>query len=345
MKGFDNTFVRGQSPSYSDSSENVMSATLPIGSMPKNSSTGLISNADQFLQDKFNCVFDSASAYSAATGQPVKYGRNTFAFWSVIVILLILTVGNLMLTLTIMGVLHMGKGINGMELIPEEGLIKFSGSTDLDKVYAKNSGLLEGFADVPVSITGEQGGGVYVRLQRNGQTVNRLLLDAENGIQFKAINSFEMKATEDGPPIFSTHRPHYNMPQGANVLEAKLISSSRIASDLNKPLTMETSSRISFKGSEGIRIDGESVFMKAENLYLNSTQSISMTANEGIYLDMEKIPIVSSELGLRTGSLQYKLCVCMPQGNLFRIAIPRIHNGPKISCAHFSSKHDPCAMS
>ena len=80
-------------------------------------------------------------------------GRNTFAFWTIVWLIFVLTIGNLVLTFTIIGVLHLGKGMEFLELVPEMESIKFFGSTDLDRIYKKD-GIIEGFSDVPMTITG-----------------------------------------------------------------------------------------------------------------------------------------------------------------------------------------------
>lgn len=349
MKTLENTFIRGPSPSYSDevNSENGVSATLPIESLHQMDRDTVKARPSH---DFYNCrsqPLQEQQQHYKGELEFTKQGRNTFAFWTIVVILLVLTVGNLLLTLTIIGVLHLGKGIHGMELIPEEDVVKFYGDTDLDRIFSKNIGQLEGFADEPVSITGENGP-VYVRMHhRNSQMINRMIMD-KNGTQFRGVNSFEIKDPANGNAIFTTHRPHYNIPQGAETLISKTNSASRIVSPIDKSLTITSAdSRIFIKGSQGISIDSENVYMQAENnIQINSTQGgIQIEGgSNGIFLDINKVPIVNSELGLRTGSVQYKLCVCMPLGIVFRIAIPRVHNGSKVSCAHYSGKHDPCLI-
>lgn len=112
--------------------------------------------------------------------------RNTLAFWIIVWLISVLTVGNLLLTLTIFGVLRLGKGMEFLEvkfiwnqklwihleptqsitewlnaisfffdeqLVPEAGAVKLFGSVDLDKIYKKD-GVIEGFYDMPVIITG-----------------------------------------------------------------------------------------------------------------------------------------------------------------------------------------------
>lgn len=48
-------------------------------------------------------------------GEPMT-GRHTFAFWTIVWLIFVLTVGNLILTLTIIGVLRLGRGMEFMEV-------------------------------------------------------------------------------------------------------------------------------------------------------------------------------------------------------------------------------------
>lgn len=46
--------------------------------------------------------------------------RNTLAFWIIVWLISVLTIGNLLLTLTIFGVLKLGKGMEYLEVISRE---------------------------------------------------------------------------------------------------------------------------------------------------------------------------------------------------------------------------------
>ncbi|XP_032577190.1 uncharacterized protein LOC6606669 [Drosophila sechellia] len=350
MHTFENTFIRGPSPSYSDdaNSENALSVTLPIGGVVPD----LEFCRDDSKTDTGDYFDEKYNSDSCSRLHPGHQGRNTFAFWTIVVLLLVLTVGNLLLTLTIVGVLRLGKGVQGMEVIPEVDVVKFYGITDLERVQTNSIGQIHGFSDVPVTISSDSGdgeGGVHVRVFRNGNGAaserDRIVLNRE-GILLQATNLFEVKDPVDKQPIFTTHRPQYNIPGGVEALQAKVVSASGIVSPIDESLVLESDGRMAIRGSEGVYFDGASVDMQAEHhVLINSTQGATiLEAGTGIFLDMDRIPIVSSELGLRTGSVQYKICVCMPHGTLFRIAIPRVHNGPKITCAHFSGKDDPCEV-
>lgn len=145
----DNTFVRKSSPNFSDdgNSESAM-ATLPICNKKQTSNNNL-----EMCSSKTSAAYQTIINQSIDT-EAILTGRNTFAFWTIVSIIFILTVGNLILTMTILGVLHLGKGMEHLELVPEADSIKFFGITDLDRIYKKD-GVIEGFADVPMSITGK----------------------------------------------------------------------------------------------------------------------------------------------------------------------------------------------
>ncbi|XP_023173944.1 uncharacterized protein LOC111601541 isoform X1 [Drosophila hydei] len=351
MDIFENTFVRGPSPSYSDeaNSETGLSVTLPIEAadmeLDRNDSK---SDTVNFFDEKFNSDYDDDSFSHLHPGRQM---RKSYAFWTAVVVLLMLTIGNLILTLTIMGVLRLGKGVKGMEMIPEVDLIKFYDETDLDRIQTNSIGI-HGFSDVPVSITSDGDySGVHLRVFRNVNGASALyerdlvVLD-KGGIAIEA-NMFEIKDPSDQATLFTTHRPQYNIPDGVEGdLQTKVASASRVSSPIDVPLIMDSDGHIAIKGSEGVFLDGATIEVQVEHhVLLNSTQGATvLEAGKGIFLDMDRIPVVSSELGLRTGSVQYKICVCMPIGILFRIAIPRVHNGPKISCAHFDSQFDPCEI-
>lgn len=335
MSNFENTFIRGPSPTYSEeiTSENGL-CTQPID--------GDRGDSENFITLKmFNNVYDP-NVYNQKS-IPLR-GRNTFAFWTVVILLFVLTIGNLLLTITIIGVLRLGKGMQGMELIPEEDSIKFFGETDLDRIYNKYNGQIDGFEDEPMTITGDDSS-VTIKVNRNGQLHTKMVMD-KVGTTFKGVNAFEVKDPH-GDTIFTTHRPHYILPQGANKLQAKVTSSSHITSPIGRPLGISSEdNKISIKGSEGIMAEAQGIFLISDDIiFMNSTQgAVRLSGGDGIFLDMQKMPIVNSEYGIRTGNIQYKICVCMPQGKLFRIPVPRMYTG-KITCAHFSTDpiHDPCA--
>lgn len=322
---------RGNSPQQISDDGNSENPTLPIGestATPKNNN-----NNKNGYQPITNQIINSDE-------KPHK--RNTFIFWTLVILLFILTTGNLILTSTILGVLRVGMGMDNIELVPEAETVKFYGTTDLDRIYKKD-GIIEGFSDVPMKITGD-GGSVLVNLMnRNGHIHNKLLV-GKNGTNWKGVNQFEIKDPISGEIIFTTQRPHYNLPKGVNNLKSGSISASRISSPLDESLKLQSKGKITLRGTEGITMESKEILWSVDqNIFLKSVNgSIVLTGNNGVFIDMQKIMIVPGEHGLRQTNVQYKMCVCMPQGRLFRVPVPKTH-GSKGSCTHYNPKYDPCA--
>ncbi|XP_055700330.1 uncharacterized protein LOC129800008 [Phlebotomus papatasi] len=326
----DNTFVRSASPQFSDDGDDSGMATLPIGDV----SSYPQSTTHTYNPPRVNYLPESEKDYLK--------GRNTCAFWVLVILLLILTIGNLALTLTIVGILRLGRGMEFMELVPEADTVKFFGNTDLDRIY-KRDGQLEGFTDVPVTITGDAGAVLLNLVNRNGHIHNKVHM-GRNGTHFKGINLFEVRDPVTKESIFTTSKPRYSIPQGVRNLKTTTVSASRVTSSMEEPLQILAKGKMVLRGAEGTEMESKEIIWSADqNIFLKSINgSIVLAGNNGVYLDMKSIPIVQAEHGLRAGAMQFKVCVCMPQGRLFRVPIPRTHNG-KGSCTHFNPRYDPCA--
>lgn len=277
--------------------------------------------------------------------QNVIEGRRRFAFWIFITILFVLTIGNIFLSTSIIGVLRLAKGMESIETIPQEKILKFRGNVDLDKILYKGIGNIESFEEEGMEILGDDAG-VVMKVMRGGITHSRIILDNDSGISIKEVNNFEVKDAFTGNTIFNIHKPQYNFPQGMDNLLAKEVTVKKIASSIEKPMHVLSDGKIYLNGAEGIRTDSEGIFVLSEDdlIGINSTSgSIILSAFQGVALDIDKIPVVKTEYGIRTSNLQYKICVCMPQGLLFRIPISRNkNNNEKISCLSFSTSDDPC---
>ena len=143
MTNFENTFIRSASPQFSeDGNSESATATLPIGDR----------NNIERCHQSF-AFSNNKAGYQPVNNDHMPRGRNTFAFWTLIILLFILAIGNLALTSTILGVLKLGRGMQNLELVPEAETIKFFGVTDLDRIYKKD-GIIEGFAEDSMTITG-----------------------------------------------------------------------------------------------------------------------------------------------------------------------------------------------
>jgi beta-sarcoglycan len=268
-------------------------------------------------------------------------GRKTFAFWTLVALLFILAVGNLLLTITILGVLRLGQGMESIELVPEEYAVKFFGDTDLGHMY-KRDGRIEGFKDQPVEISADESA-ILLNLMslRNGRPSNQLRIN-KNGTSFWGFESFDVR-NKHGAVIFSTNSPQFNSLTGANSLNAKNVFTNRIASPVHGKLKVE-GRILSLKGSEGTRMDGKEIVWSADqDIYLKTNNgSIVLSGSDGTLIDVKRIPIATTRNNNYVTS-QYKVCVCMPQGKLFRIPVPSGSN-QRVFCHHINTSptHNPC---
>lgn len=86
----------------------------------------------------------------------------------------------------------------------------------------------------------------------------------------------------------------------------------------------------------------EIVLSVDQNLHFKTHNgSIVLTGSQGIFVDINSIPIVGDH-GLKIENKQYKICVCMPYGKLFRVAVAQSNHIVKGICSHYNGKHDPC---
>lgn len=75
-------------------------------------------------------------------------------FWSLIVVMFVIVIGNFILTLSIISLFKIGFGLEAFELVPEAKSVKFFGTTVFETVYKKD-GLIESYRDDPLVIEGE----------------------------------------------------------------------------------------------------------------------------------------------------------------------------------------------
>lgn len=271
-------------------------------------------------------------------------GRKTFAFWTLVGLLFILAVGNLMLTTIILGVLRLGQGMASIELVPEAQSIKFFGDTDLGDLY-KRDGKIEGYADEPISLTAVDGNLRLNLTDRYGRPVTKLRMSSRNGTVLSGFETFEVK-NRQGDTIFSLNSPHLNQLSKVNSLKTKMVSTNRIASPVNGKLRIQ-GQKVGLKGAEGTRMDGKEIVWSADrDIYLKSINgSIVLSDRDGIFIDGRRIPIATvTHNNYFNNDKQFKVCVCMPQGKLFKIPLVNQSNNNRVYCHHIdmSPQHNPC---
>nr|CAD7573412.1 unnamed protein product [Timema californicum] len=271
-------------------------------------------------------------------------GRKTYAFWTLVMLLFVLSLGNLLLTFIILGVLRLGQGMESLELVPEESLVVFYGNTDLDTIY-KRDGKLEGFDECPVELTGDSGS-VFINVIDSGGKVDPKISVGLNSTFIAGIKSFEVRDPTTGHPIFSTGFPNFGLPRGVEHLDVKMVQTHRITSPVSSGLDIQADKYAFLRGNEGTHVDGREIVWSADqDIFLKSVNgSVILSGREGVSLDVKNIPVAQvNPSGGISRAAQFKVCVCMPGGKLFRVPVP-VEKRIQASCNHveISSKVNPC---
>lgn len=264
-----------------------------------------------------------------------------------IVTLSVLAFANLILLLIIFSVLRIGLGMESLEIIPEHSLLKFYGRTDLGHII-KRDGILGGFSDEPLIITGDKSQIIFDIISSRHEDRRRVVTLTENEVSFQNVLAFEVKHPKTGRDIFSTKNPNFGLPQGVRHLYVDYATTSRISSPVDENLVLRSDSYIRFKGNEGTRMEGKHILWSADQFLLlkSLNGSIIMNGTKGVTVDMTQMRIAASTLsGVSTVS-QYKVCVCMPSGKLFRVKVHPGHSSQTAcSRANIVTHSDPCKLS
>lgn len=178
-------------------------------------------------------------------------------------------------------------------------------------------------------------------VDRKGKSTNRFIM-GPNGTELKGINVFSVKHPETNLPIFASTKLKYNMEKPTSNLEANIVYAAELVSQNDRKLEIQ-SLNMFIRGIEGTSIDGMKIYASSDhNIVLKSSNgSISLTSHDGVYIDIDRLPIAPDvDYKEAENVLQYKLCLCYPQGILYRVKLPKVKVPDP--CRHFDQRFNPC---
>lgn len=218
--------------------------------------------------------------------------------------------------MVVIKVLHLGKGMESLELLPEKGVIKLYGETYLGNLF-KPDGKIKGFLNTAFEIKSDRGTVALEVEDNKGKLKNSLVIE-QNGTHVRGIRDFIVGNS------FSTEFPCYKLTKRSKKLEAAVIHTNHVTSDINQKLVLRSDLLTKLSGSEGTHIDGKEILWTADQevLLKSINGSVILSAKDGINIKVQSIPVVRSP-SMSTLSTQYKVCVCMPEGKLFRVPVPK----------------------
>jgi len=242
--------------------------------------------------------------------------------------------------------------MKSIEVIPASNLIKFFGTFETDNLV-KSDGIISGFSESPIAIT-SRGSDINFKVDNILDLPNSPVLNVgQESVEFLNLDSFDIYEPKKSvkASAFSTTFPNFDLPKGVESLYIQKASVNRITSGLDVPLSFDASSNSSvrLRGNEGLHVKGKEILLRADqNLSLRSINgSIILNAANGIILDVDRLALSPLKQKFHTEETyqkvitEYKLCICMPQGVLFRI--PVLEGSNTINCGSVDlSEENPC---
>ncbi|CAL1673870.1 unnamed protein product [Lasius platythorax] len=278
-----------------------------------------------------------------------KSTKRRYCLWTLTLVLAIIGLCNLFLNITVIAVLRISQGMEAMEVIPDENLVKFYGRTDLDKISLQ-SGVCQSYGDEPMEVSGDEAG-VHVDVKGRGRSIQEYprskLSVLVNGTTMSQVESFEVKDPRTGVTYFTTDFPNFGLPSGVETIDVRIAETYRITSPVNESLTIKSDNQISMHGAEGVRMESKDIVWSADlDVFLKSVNgNVVLDAKDSVSIDVESIPVAPMFLPSPAGSHeQYKVCVCMPQGKLFKMPVRPGASSRTVNCARVARtpENDPC---
>nr|CAG4641262.1 EOG090X0F7H [Eulimnadia texana] len=263
-----------------------------------------------------------------------------YTFWALVFALFVVALGNLFLTITIYNVLRLTKSMESIEVVTPSNLMKFYGEISINRIV-KGDGRISGFADRPIEISSIDSN-IEMKVDSDDNTFPSSVNVGLDSVEFRNIERFDMLHPGRRTVAFSTMFPNFGLPKGVQKLTINKASASRITSGLESSLTLQSDSHLRIRGNEKIAIDGkELLFLADQDLVFRSINgSITLDGKEGITIDTDNIPVAKEFTGKITA--EYKLCICMPKGTLYRV--PVLENDNSIHCGSVDTtgEDSPC---
>jgi len=276
----------------------------------------------------------------------VKEESSAYFFWAIYLTLVILAVGNLITTAVIINVLRINAGgMEAIEFLPGNDGVKFFGNADLGEVY-KHDGIISSFAKENLEVLGED---AKVILQAGKSNESPRLTLSPDSIRLENVHDLSLLDPQTGEVIFSTSDPELELPMGLRILETEETEVEKISSPVDDDMMVRSDRELSIRGAEGIEIEGRKVDLTSNGDITLKSDIGAVELSGGLVLDTVMLP--HGGVGGYQGEIgQFKLCVCMPSGLLFKVAIPDDNptrpSNFQIGCHSVDlSKENPCAVS
>lgn len=242
-------------------------------------------------------------------------GRKKYTLYLVILILFIIALANILTTFILLGVLHLGYGMQSLEFMPPGWLIRFLQNADIKTVIPIN-GIVGGFKGEDLHIYGND---QPVFLQSKTNPRSQLEINPHE-TRISNVTSFKVLNPNTGRNIFSTEFASFGLPKAVRKLNVHQVIVNKISSPVDERLRVKSDIQVIMTGNEGMHMLGREVILAGQDVFLTSRNaSIVLDAKNGVVLNNTKFPNFDDVTEDPPG--QYKICVCRSSGRLFRIPV------------------------
>jgi len=276
----------------------------------------------------------------------VEEESSAFYFWAIYLTLVILAVGNLVTTAVIISVLRINLGgMEAIEFLPGGDGVQFFGDADLGEIH-KHDGVISSYAKENLELSGKD---AKVVLQAGRTAKSPKLTLAPDLVKLENVHDLSLLNPQTGEVIFSTSDPELDLPSGLRILETEETEVKKISSPVGEDMMVRSDRELSIRGAEGIEIEGRKFDLTSKGDITLKSEIGGVELSGGLVLDTVMLPH-GGVGGYQGETGQYKLCVCMPSGLLFKVAIPDDNpsrpSNFQIGCHSVDlAKENPCLVS
>ncbi|XP_065210976.1 beta-sarcoglycan [Planococcus citri] len=306
----------------------------------------LMKRRSQKYSNRASAAMSNSTSVTQLDRAPNIMPQKTYIFWLLILIIFFMAAVNFTVLIIMINVLRIGEGMESMEMLSKEEIIKLYGDTDFDYIVY-NEEALKGFQDIPLQVRSNEGFVVMALNNYKDMISSDKMKLTNDEISFSNIDHFQVVDPVTQKTVFSTHNNNYEIPKGVSNLDIKRLRVNRLVSPSNSNLTIKSDSLTKIKGNEGMNVKGKEVTFFADgDIHLKSVKGDIHLLAGNITINMKDIQ--TSFTNQRGYASQYsgshfKLCVCMPQGVLFKVPVLKGKN-PQKACSNvdFSERNNPC---
>lgn len=236
-----------------------------------------------------------------------------------------------------------------MEFNPESKVIRFHSSPVQFDSLQLQDGLLTGYHDDNLLLRASGGSDLRLKIVKDDLSTDNepeLRITPEE-VLLQNVDEFLLVHPKTGEIFFDMNSPDLTLSGPIEHLEAEEVLVDKIVSPLGHDILLRSDATLNLLGTEGVLVEGKNIVLDAED-------DIDITTEQDIILDGD-IHIDPRALPLGGGSYpseesQFKLCICVPSGLLFRVPVPTLPKDaegplPKVSCREAENwQYHPCSV-